>query len=992
MAQWRAWLQRVWAIEQFAAAVEVASPVLARRVATVCREPDRPAREVRRAAVSVTRYLVRAAGRATPFGLFAGVAATRFARSTTVRWGRCHRAVPRVDAAWLDAVLTQLESDRELCGRLRVVANSAATVRDGRLVLGWQRRHAAAGVEGPGEVSVRNTRVVQAVMRATVTPIRLRDAADKVAAEVDAPVSALEPMLAELVGQGLLVTQLRPPMTATEPLTHVVAALDEVEADSVDGVSGPVEQIRALHRDMIGHNGADSARHARECRAGMSHAVTGVASGERPVGMDLRLDCDLALPDAVAREAEAAAAALVRLAPRPFGSPEWQQYHGRFIERYGPQAVVPVTELVADSGLGFPAGYRDAPRRAPVERSLSERDATLMAWAQRAAWQQCREVVLDDDMLAELEVAGGADIAAQPHTELRLCVQAPTRAALDRGEFGLVVAGVSRSAGATTGRFLDLFDTGDQRRFAAAYADLPTVCETGFPAQVSAPALYPRTDNVARSPRVLPAVVSLGEHREPADTTMVPLEDLAVTADAQRLVLLSLSQRRPVEPVMFSAVEMVHHAHPLVRFLTEINTARAAPCAPFSWGHAGRLPFLPRVRYRRTILTPARWRLEPADLPGTTAGWRDWVAGFHQWRERAGVPDTVHVGDNDRRMRLHLHTPAHLSLLRIELERAGGLTVREAPDAEAFGWFDGHTHEVVIPLVSTTSTPSPRWSAHLVGRDHGHLPGSEHWAYVKLYTHPDRDNAVLLGHLPELLSAWDREPEWWFLRYHDPDPHLRLRIRLRDPDEATRTAAEINRWVAGLRERGLVGRAQFDTYHPETGRFGTDAAMEAAESVFAADSRAVLAQLRTLDRDAVPGKALAAASMVNLACSFHDAPDGGMRWLIDHARTPSGPAPERTLREAALRLADPHGDWAAVRALPGGGDLSATWQDRRRALAAYRRALEGSGRPEPAGVLADLLHLHHVRMAGVAVEDERACLRLARAAALRWNARTGGQP
>lgn len=221
VAQWRSWLQRVWAIEEFAAAVEVASPGLARRVRTVLEDPQRPVGDVRRTVVSVARYLVRATGRATPFGLFAGVATTGFERATTLRWGRGHQAVARVDGEWLDAVIAQLESVPELRARLQVVANSAAAVRDGRLVLGWRRPHGAAKEAGLGEVSVRNSRVVQTIMRIAVTPISLGDTAEKVAAEVNVAASALEPMLAGLVEQGFLLTQLRPPMTATDPLAHL---------------------------------------------------------------------------------------------------------------------------------------------------------------------------------------------------------------------------------------------------------------------------------------------------------------------------------------------------------------------------------------------------------------------------------------------------------------------------------------------------------------------------------------------------------------------------------------------------------------------------------------------------------------------------------------------------------------------------------------------------------------------------------------------------
>ncbi|SDQ14379.1 thiopeptide-type bacteriocin biosynthesis domain-containing protein [Actinopolyspora saharensis] len=989
--QWCSWLRRVWAVEEFAVAVELASPVLAGRVRAICTGEEQRVREIRRATSSMMRYLLRATTRATPFGLFAGVAAARFGRTTTLRWGDQHRAVARVDAEWLSAVLAELESDPQLCSRLLVVANSAAVVRDGRMVLSWQRRSDEA--TGLGEVSVRHSRVVRAIMRAVAAPIRVCEAAEKVAAAVNASVAAVESMLAALVEQGFLITQLRPPMTVTDPLAHVVAALDEVEADTAAGVSGRVAQLRALHQDMVGHNAVGAPTRADQRRAGLSRAITRLAPSQRPVGVDLRLDCDLTLPQGVAREAEAAAAALVRLAPEPLGTPAWRQYHGRFLERYGPRAVVPVAELVADTGLGFPAGYRDCPWDTPESGPATERDAELLALAQRAAWEGRTEIVLDEATISRLESTGTRETAVQPHTELRVQVRARTRDALDRGEFELALAGVSRSAGATTGRFVDLLDGEDQQRAAAACAELPTVCANARPAQISAPALYARTDNVARSRQVLPAVVSLGEHRE-SGHDVVPLDDLAVTADAERLVLLSLSQQRPVEPVGFNAVEMVGHAHPLVRFVTELSTARARPCVPFSWAAAARLPFLPRVRYRRTILAPARWRLEASDLPGSGASWQDWMQGFQAWRQHFAVPELVSLGDSDQRMRLHLHTPAHVSLLRTELERTGEVTLREAPADEEFGWFDGHAHEVVIPLATTATAASPpRWSAQHLDRGHGHLPGSESWLYLKLYGHPHRQNTVLTNHLPELLSSWNIAPEWWFVRYADPDPHLRLRIRTGQHDESAPALARVNAWLSQLRQQGLVGRAQVDTYYPETGRFGAGTAMRAAESVFAADSSAVLAQLHAVEHhDGARPLALTAASMVQLVCSFHDDPATGMRWLIEHAHTPSGPAPERALREQALRLAEPREDWAAVRALPGGEDLAAAWHRRRTALTAYRSTLTESGHREPASVLTDLLHLHHVRMTGVAPETERTCLRLARAAALSWTARTQGAP
>ncbi len=990
VARWRCWLQQVWACEAVVAAVEVASPVLARRVGAVCAGHEQRARQVRRVVVSVVRYLLRMTSRATPFGLFAGVAPARFGPELQLRDGENHLAVARVDTDWLVGAITRLERCPELRRRLPVVRNNLAFVRDGRLVVGCQQQPTTSGRTEPAEVSVRHTRAVETVIQAAESPIRVSDLADKLTANFPGtPESVIEGMLAELVTRRILVTSLRPPMTATDPLGHVVEKLASVGADAVPQVAQLFHDLRDIHVDLSRHNCASSPTEKRGLRTSASRKMAVIFTTERPVAVDLRVDCALVLPHAVAREAETTAAVLARLTPYPVGFPAWRDYHARFLERYGIGALVPIPELLhTDAGLGFPARYRDARLTPPPVPGLSERDVALLQLAQKAAMDHSVEVTLDEEAIAKL---ADQDVATQPHTELRFRLHAPTPDALNRGEFELAVAGVSRAAGTTAGRFLPLFDTDDRERMFRTYTGLPTVSENALPVQLSCPAVHARTENVTRSPAVLPHLLALAEHHT-CGNKVIPLDDLAVSADAERLYLVSLSQRRPVEPVVFNAVELTNHAHPLLRFLCEISTARLAACAPFSWGAASRLPFLPRVRHRRSILSPATWALSATGLPGPAALWRDWVNSLSAWRGRFRIPAAVYFGEGDRRIRLDLDEAAHLHAVRAELDRSGHATVREAPDPSAFGWIDGRAHDIVIPLAATARPVPPRaWSGRVISREHGHLPGSGDWLYVKLYGHPDRHTAVLTRHLPHLLSGWDSRPQWWFIRYEDPEPHLRLRIRLRGADAFGETARRVGAWVAGLRRLGLVGRVQLDTYYPETGRFGGGAAMAVAESVFAADSAAAIAQLTYTGRGDAPRQhAIIAASLVDLATSFTGGIGEGMRWLVDHVSKAPIPAPDREVHDQAIRLANPHDGWAALRAIPGGDHIATTWARRRTALGAYRDTLVASGESTPEVVLLDLLHLHHVRMTGLCPDTERACVRLARAAALSWTVRLQG--
>lgn len=145
------------------------------------------------------------------------------------------------------------------------------------------------------------------------------------------------------------------------------------------------------------------------------------------------------------------------------------------------------------------------------------------------------------------------------------------------------------------------------------------------------------------------------------------MQDLAVTTDHDRLYVVSLSRRQVVEPALIHAAAW-HTMPALARLLCEIPRATSAAMSLFDWGVADCLPFRPQVRYRRTILSAARWRLSPRELPGPAASRREWTAAMAAVRERLRLPTSVSVGTADRRLRLNLEDRMDLALLRAHLD------------------------------------------------------------------------------------------------------------------------------------------------------------------------------------------------------------------------------------------------------------------------------------------------------------------------------------
>jgi len=128
-AAWRDWLDRTWQVREFADAVETASPDLARQVSRIRSEGNVPDAAVRRAVLSVLRYLLRGTSRATPFGLLAGVAPARLGPRTVFRAASRHRAAAKPDSTWLAGVTESLEADDGLRPLLTVVASDLVTER-----------------------------------------------------------------------------------------------------------------------------------------------------------------------------------------------------------------------------------------------------------------------------------------------------------------------------------------------------------------------------------------------------------------------------------------------------------------------------------------------------------------------------------------------------------------------------------------------------------------------------------------------------------------------------------------------------------------------------------------------------------------------------------------------------------------------------------------------------------------------------------------------
>ena len=955
------------------------------------------------------RYLIRMSTRPTPFGLFAGVGIARWADRTDLAVAGPPQTRTRLDMEWLLRLVLQLEADPEVRRHLGLFANTAAFERGGRIHLS---ERAPAGPPAPGDsASVRATGAVREALAAARRPIPYADLAARLLAAIpNATRERVDQLIAQLCQATLLLTDLRPPLTSPDPAGWVadrLAAAARAEDHGpqptrpLDGGAANGGAVRA--RDQGARLAALAAEAAALDRLGPAEAEAGrarlagqlEAGGARsPLQVDARLELRGAgLHPAVGEAAAGAAELLLRLTPLPDGPPYLAAYRRAFLRRYGPDRMVPLLELLDQRfGLG-PLGAATGVAR---PAGAAGRNQLLLDLACRALRDRQPVLELDDELVGRLATWVPGPETAPRSLELYVGVAAASAAAIDGGAFTLVVghgAGVS-PAGRNLGRFADLLATAEAGRIAMPEADQMPMAGAGRAAGLARAGAVRPSVVVAelvylpRRLRQANVAVRAGQHGfevvvgtspgVPGDR-VVPLDELVVGVRDGRLRVWWPAAGSEIEVTaghMLNAAE----APAACRFLTEVGRDGRPQLGGFSWGPAAGFPVLPRVQAGRVVLRPASWRLDP--VLGATPD------SLRRWREDWKVPRHVQLGGGDRRLLLDLDDPAQAGQVRDELGGGRPVTVHEAVPGPGDAWLPGpggrYLTELVVPLrLAAPQLPPTSGSgqlshapAALVPRDMRLRPPGSEWLYVKLYGPREDEDELLAGPVRDLAEAAVGDgvaSGWFFLRYGDPDPHLRLRFR-GEPGRLTgRLLPRLSEWAGGLVTAGRCDRFAIDTYEREVERYGGPEGMAAAEELFVADSRCVAGLLGCLRGGlGLDRVGLAVVTTDDLLDALGLDPRRRLEWCGGRVADRRASGPEHRRRKVVLRplLTDPR----RLASVPGGREALGHLADRRAALSPVAErlaALAALGDPPLRDLAASFVHLHCNRLVGPDPVTER---------------------
>ena len=520
----------------------------------------------------------------------------------------------------------------------------------------------------------------------------------------------------------------------------------------------------------------------------------------------------------------------------------------RYRMRYGEQPIPLLEALDTDSGLGYPdnIGKKYSPLLKNLPQPTGEETSFTIVWSQpeKYLWNTLQEALFQRQSVVEISDQNKRSDSTVKYNDLPASMSLMFRMVQDDKIYLEHVGGATGTS--LLGRFAhsdtlvkdivqEIADAEQSFNPDAILADIAHLPEDLHGNVVTRPSFYNYTISYLSNP---------------STTKQIPVQDLYISIKGDQILLFSRKLQHYVIPRLSVAHNHAKSELPVYRFLCDLQNYGLKTGLGFCWSVLDhQFKFLPRAEYKSVILYPATWHLSKDDfallIKKDVEDVDQRIALFKkQWR----LPDQFVLADSDQELFVDLTKSWLVKVFIHTIRRREHITLKEffyPSDAVTDTEGNIYANQMVATLIKQAPTyqcPKILDIAQTLTRNF--IPGSE-WLYYKIYcgTHvADQIIAEAISAFVQELLEQQLIDQWFFVRYADPESHLRLRFRCAKKISASKIIFLVKEKLTIFQKTDIVWKVQLDSYEREIERYGADT-MELVEAVFYHDSVAVAALL-----------------------------------------------------------------------------------------------------------------------------------------------------
>lgn len=338
-------------------------------------------------------------------------------------------------------------------------------------------------------------------------------------------------------------------------------------------------------------------------------------------------------------------------------------------------------------------------------------------------------------------------------------------------------------------------------------------------------------------------------------STQITLSDLYVSINNNQVILRSKRLNAIVVPRLSSAFNYGNSELSVFRFLCDLQYQGLKlnfklDLEEFFPG----LRFYPRVEYKSAILCLAKWNLFIKDFSFIkNSDSTEWYARFNTLADSIELPDYFALTQHDNHLVFDRKDKDDIHLFLDTIKNYENISLSEyiIDVSEATVKSGNESKPLICQYIAPLYLRENVYgiSGNMAFDNKGannriFIPGTE-WLYFKIYCHSSWSNELLYNILFPLVNNACRRNlinKWFYVRYNDPDYHIRLRVQTINNSTGNIISLFSNK-MKGLLNEGIIERYYLDTYVRELERY-TPVLIEDIETFFYCSSFLLLRYFR----------------------------------------------------------------------------------------------------------------------------------------------------
>jgi len=148
------------------------------------------------------------------------------------------------------------------------------------------------------------------------------------------------------------------------------------------------------------------------------------------------------------------------------------------------------------------------------------------------------------------------------------------------------------------------------------------------------------------------------------------IHDLYVSVQEGNIQLRSKRLNKQIIPILSNAHNFYDDSLPIYKFLCELQFQHKKEAVAFQWTeHFSNFKFLPRVQYEDIILSKAQWHIMYTEIADLT--------NLNQWRTKRKIPQFVQIIEHDNHLLLNLDNSNCVEILKGHCKKNNDIRVIE---------------------------------------------------------------------------------------------------------------------------------------------------------------------------------------------------------------------------------------------------------------------------------------------------------------------------